>query len=146
LSKLLTRKFSRPEGSEAGNLINKQAVEKNKRLLKDAVDKGAIILHGDPENGKDAKMRPVVVKGVKKGMDLFYTESFGPTVSIITVKSEEEALEVANDTEYGLSSAVFTKDLATGLRFARGIEAGTFLLFLLFLSLSFHLAPLFKFS
>jgi len=65
-----------------------------------------------------------VVKGTKKGMDLFYTESFGPTVSIMTVSSEEEALELANDTEYGLSAAVFTRDMLRGLRMARGIESG----------------------
>jgi acyl-CoA reductase-like NAD-dependent aldehyde dehydrogenase len=69
-------------------------------------------------------MMPVVVKGTKKGMDLFYTESFGPTVSVMTVGSEEEALELANDTEYGLSAAVFTKDLQRGLRMAKLIESG----------------------
>jgi acyl-CoA reductase-like NAD-dependent aldehyde dehydrogenase len=113
-----------PEKDEPGVLINKQSVEKNKRLLRDAVSKGATIIHGDPENGVDAKMRPVVVKGTRKDMDLYYTESFGPTVSLMVVKTEEEALELANDTEYGLSSAVFTGDLARGLRFAREIEAG----------------------
>jgi len=113
-----------PDSNDAGILINKAAVEKNKRLLKDAVDKGATILHGDPENGVDAKMRPVIVKGTSKEMDLFYMESFGPTVSLMVVKSEEEALQLANDTEYGLTSAVFTRDLATGLRFAKNIEAG----------------------
>jgi acyl-CoA reductase-like NAD-dependent aldehyde dehydrogenase len=113
-----------PASENPGVLINKAGVEKNRRLLRDAVDKGAIILYGDVENGVDAKMRPVVVKGIKKGMDLFYTESFGPTVSLIVVKSEEEALELANDTEYGLSAAVFTRDLARGLRFAKEIESG----------------------
>ena len=113
-----------PASKEPGVLINKAGVEKNTRLLKDAVEKGATILYGDIGNGVEAKMRPVVVKGTSKEMDLFYTESFGPTVSLLVVKSEEEALALANDTEYGLSSAVFTKDLATGLRFAKGIEAG----------------------
>ena len=57
-------------------------------------------------------------------MDIYRTESFGPTVSILTVESEEEAVEIANDTEYGLSSAVFREDLAAGLRVARQIETG----------------------
>jgi acyl-CoA reductase-like NAD-dependent aldehyde dehydrogenase len=113
-----------PADQDPAVLITKGAVEKNKKLLKDAVDKGAIIIHGDPENGIDAKMHPVAVRGTAKNMDLYYTESFGPTVSILVVKTEEEALALANDTEYGLTSAVFTKDLATGLRFAKGIEAG----------------------
>jgi acyl-CoA reductase-like NAD-dependent aldehyde dehydrogenase len=113
-----------PEGGEAPILINAAGVAKNQKLLKDAVSKGAQVVHGDHTNGEDTKMRPVVVKGVTKDMDLFYTESFGPTVSLMIVDTEEEALNLANDTEYGLSSAVFTKDLRTGLRFARGIESG----------------------
>lgn len=113
-----------PKGSEPPVLINNAGVTKNKKLLKDAVDKGAIILHGDHEGGDGTKMMPVVVKGTTKEMDLYYTESFGPTVSLITVKSEEEALELANDTEYGLSAAIFTKDLGKALRMARQIESG----------------------
>ena len=75
------------------------------------------------------------MEGVTKEMDIYRTESFGPTVSIITVESEEEAVEIANDTEYGLSSAVFTEDLAAGLRVARQIETGYV-----------HIFPLFDFS
>jgi acyl-CoA reductase-like NAD-dependent aldehyde dehydrogenase len=113
-----------PESQEPGCLINKIGVEKNRRLLSDAISKGASVIHGDPSNGSEAKMRPVVVKGVTKDMDLFYTESFGPTVSFLVVKSDEEAIELANDTEYGLSAAVFTKDLRRALKIARGIESG----------------------
>jgi len=69
-------------------------------------------------------MRPIVLDGVNKQMDLYYAESFGPTVSLLTFETEEEALEIANDTEYGLASAVYTKDLVTGLRIARKLEAG----------------------
>jgi len=65
-------------------------------------------------------MMPVVVKGTKKGMDLFYTESFGPTVSIMTVSSEEEALELQMILSMGFSAAVFTRDMLRGLRMARG--------------------------
>ncbi|TVY67462.1 Vanillin dehydrogenase, partial [Lachnellula suecica] len=105
-------------------LINKAGVERNQRLVKDAISRGASILHGDIEDGSEASMTPVAVKGTAKGMDLYYTESFGPTVSIMTVKTEEEALELANDTEYGLAAAVFTRDLGRGLRMAGGIESG----------------------
>jgi len=113
-----------PVGTEPPILINSAGVAKNQRLLKDAVAKGATILHGDYEGGEGTKMHPVVVKGTKKDMDLYYTESFGPTVSVITVGSEEEALKVANDTEYGLSAAIFTKDLGKALRMAKQIESG----------------------
>jgi acyl-CoA reductase-like NAD-dependent aldehyde dehydrogenase len=115
-----------PEGQEANCLVSKVSVENNKRLLEDAVSEGATIVHGDLTSGQDAKMRAVIVKGTTKETDLYYTESFGPTVSLITVQSDELALELANDTEYGLSTAVFTKDLGRGLRFAREIESGAY--------------------
>ncbi|KAG4437515.1 hypothetical protein IFR05_006987 [Cadophora sp. M221] len=113
-----------PEGGAKPVLVNAGGVQKNKKLLEDAVEKGARILHGDPKAGEGASMMPVVVVGTKKEMDLYYTESFGPTVSVMVVQNEEEALELANDTEYGLSAAVFTKDLGRALRIARGIESG----------------------
>lgn len=115
-----------PQTGEANVLINKAGVEKNKKLVRDAVGKGAKVLTGDVEQIDDSetRMRPIVVQGVKKGMDMFYTESFGPTISIYSVEDEDEALELANDTEYGLSSAIFTKDLAKAFRIAKKIESG----------------------
>ena len=69
-------------------------------------------------------MRPIVIENVTTEMDIYHQESFGPTVSLIVVESEEEAVELANDTEYGLSAAVFTRDLAAGLRVAKQIDSG----------------------
>ncbi len=114
-----------PSG-EAPVLIQSAAVEKNKTLVKDAVDKGASILYGDAaaEESSKTRMRPIVIGGVKENMDIYKTESFGPTVALYEIETEEEALRIANDTEYGLSSAVFTEDLRRGLRIAKGIETG----------------------
>jgi len=114
-------------------LVAAPGVEKNKRLIADAVKNGAKVVHGDPEQEEHhpdtketatTRLRPIIVDGVNKNMDLYYTESFGPSVSIIEISSEEEAIEIANDTEYGLSSAVFTENLARGLRIAKQIESG----------------------
>jgi len=115
-----------PGTGEALVLVSNVGVKKNKKLLTDAKSKGAEILFGNinAEESAPERMRPVVVKGVKKGMDLYYNESFGPTVSFIEVENEDEAVKVANDTKYGLSSSVFTKDLGRGLRIARRIESG----------------------
>ena len=112
--------------SPAPILINAAPVQKNKKLVEQALSKGAKILTGDlnAKEHSDTRMRPIVVDGVTKDMDLYQIESFGPTVSLIVVDSEEEAIEIANDTEYGLSSAVFTEDLAAGLRVAKQIETG----------------------
>ncbi|KAI9773183.1 MAG: hypothetical protein M1840_008304 [Geoglossum simile] len=99
-------------------------LQKTKSLVDSALASGATLLTGSAEFETPTSMRPVVVQNVTREMDLYYTESFGPSVSLIVVKSEEEAVEVANDTEYGLTAAVFTRDLATGLRVARQIESG----------------------
>lgn len=107
-------------------LVASAAVDKNKELVADALSKGATILFGDV-NATEASpnsMRPLIVDGVTKDMDLYSTESFGPTVSLIEVDSEEDAVALANDTEYGLNSAVFTSNLFRGLRVARQIESG----------------------
>jgi acyl-CoA reductase-like NAD-dependent aldehyde dehydrogenase len=106
--------------------INAQAVEKNKKLAQDAASKGATVLTGNinAEEASKTRLRPIVLAGVTPEMDIYKQESFGTTVSLLAVDSEEEALRIANDTEYGLSSAVFTEDLRIGLRFAKNIESG----------------------
>lgn len=107
-------------------LVNSAAVTKNKKLVSDAVSKGANLLFGDASanESRETSMRPIVVDGVTKEMDMYKTESFGPTVSLFVVDTEEEAIALANDTEYGLTSALFTTNLFRGLRVAKQIEAG----------------------
>ncbi|KAL5116321.1 hypothetical protein ACEQ8H_005779 [Pleosporales sp. CAS-2024a] len=107
-------------------LIAAAGVERNKKLISDAVKAGAKVIYGDhtSEEEFNTHMRPIIVDKVTKDMDLFYTESFGPSVSIVEISSDEEAIEVANDTDYGLSGAIFTENLARGLRIAKQIESG----------------------
>ncbi|KAK0255479.1 hypothetical protein B0A54_10292 [Friedmanniomyces endolithicus] len=123
--KSASEKIYAKEG-EAPVLVAKATVEKNHKLLADAVAKGGKVIAGDVETREDSayRMRPVIVSDVKKGMDLYYTESFGPSVSLIAVESDEEAIEIANDTEYGLSGAVFTQNLGRGLKIAKQIDSG----------------------
>lgn len=115
-----------PSKSDSPVLINQVAVDKNKKLLKDAVSKGAAVVAGniDAEEASKTRMRPIIIKNISTDMDIYKTESFGPTVSLFEVETEVEALRIANDTEYGLTSAVFTEDLRRGLRFAKEIESG----------------------
>lgn len=110
----------------AGQLVSELPVKNNKNLIADAVSKGATAFFGNPDHVENSKtkMRPVVLEAVKPTMDIYHTESFGPTVSMIVVGSDEEAIAIANDTAYGLSSAVFTEDLRRGLRIAKKIESG----------------------
>ncbi|KAF4494966.1 aldehyde dehydrogenase [Fusarium agapanthi] len=112
--------------ADAPILVASAPVEKNKALIKDAISKGASLVHGNPdvEESSKTRMRPIVVRDVTTEMDIYKSESFGPTVSLMAIETEEEAIKIANDTEYGLSSAVFTSDLQRGLRIAREIETG----------------------
>ncbi|MCJ1245884.1 hypothetical protein MMC30_003088 [Trapelia coarctata] len=115
-----------PSSGPAPILITPVGVKKNHTLVFQAVYRGAKILSGDIDAKEDSetRMRPIVVDEVSKEMDLYYTESFGPSVSLFVVESEDEAVTLANDTEYGLSAAVFTENLVTGLRVAKQIESG----------------------
>ncbi|KAG6007442.1 hypothetical protein E4U21_006031 [Claviceps maximensis] len=115
-----------PADGEAPVLINSIAAERNRQLVANATGRGATILHGDvnARESSDTRLRPIIVDNVTTDMDIYKTESFGTTVSIMDIESEEEAIRIANDTEYGLSAAVFTRDLRRGLRFAEEIETG----------------------
>lgn len=107
-------------------LVDKIPVTKVKKLLDDAVGKGAKVVYGDTKDtlSLSTAMRPVILEDVKEQMELYYTESFGPTVSLFVVESDDQAIKIANDTEYGLSSAVFTKNLQRGIKIAKKIETG----------------------
>lgn len=107
-------------------LITEVAARRNEKLLEDAISRGARTICGDrvAPSGAGNTLHPVILENVTKEMELFYSESFGPSVAIFAVESDEEALALANDTEYGLSSAIFTEDLRRGFKLARGIETG----------------------
>ncbi|KAK4626488.1 Vanillin dehydrogenase [Fulvia fulva] len=111
---------------ESPVLVAKPGVEKNHKLRTDAVSKGATVLYGDAQEQDIAhyRIRPTIITDVKKDMDIFYTESFGPTVSLIPVDTDEGAIDLANDTEYGLSGAIFTENLGRGLKIAKEIDSG----------------------
>ncbi|KAL8392609.1 hypothetical protein RB595_002706 [Gaeumannomyces hyphopodioides] len=113
-------------GGPAPVLVQAQGVARNRALVRDAIAKGAEVVLGDAaaEEASAHQMRPVALSGVTPDMDIYRAESFGPTVSLFEVESEDEAVRLANDTEYGLTAAVFTEDLRRGLRIAGRIESG----------------------
>jgi acyl-CoA reductase-like NAD-dependent aldehyde dehydrogenase len=112
--------------TEGLTLINPNTVTKNRKLLQDAISKGAKALHGDPNHTAaiNTAMRPVVIEGVNEGMDIHHNESFGPTVSLYIVQDDDEAVKLANDTDYGLTASIYTEDLRRGLRIARKLQSG----------------------
>ena len=105
-----------------GAVVDQKTVTHVNALIDDAVGKGATLLSG----GKaDSVLMPAtVIDGVTNAMVLYRDESFGPIVAIIRAKDEADAIRLANDSEYGLSAAVFTRDTARGLRVARQIRSG----------------------
>lgn len=110
-----------------GPQVTKAQYDRVLGYIKSAKDEGATIaLGGEPhsQEGKGFFIKPTVFTDVKPAMKIFREEIFGPCVSIITFKTEEEALAIANDTTYGLGAALFTKSLAKAHRVAAELEAG----------------------
>ena len=106
-----------------GTFISKKAAIQVEQAVNDAVEKGAKILTGG--NREDAFYEATVIDNVSPDMDLVQNETFGPIAPIIRVKNLDEAIEIANDTEYGLQAGVFTNDYYAAMRCANEIEAGT---------------------
>jgi len=106
-----------------GAVVDAKTVAHCQSLIADALAKGAELLTGG-ETTQNVLMPAHVVDGVTQDMKLFRDESFGPVVGVIHARDEAHAIELANDTEYGLSAAVFTRDTARGLRVARQIKSG----------------------
>jgi acyl-CoA reductase-like NAD-dependent aldehyde dehydrogenase len=105
-----------------GAVVDQKTVDHVKGLIADALRAGATQVNGGEASG--VLMPAHVIDKVTPDMKLFRDESFGPVVAIIRAKDEAEAIALANDTEYGLSAAVFTRDTARGLRVARQIKSG----------------------
>jgi len=105
-----------------GAVVAERTVQSVNNLIDDATGKGATVIAG----GKaDSVIMPAtVVDGVTAAMDLFTEESFGPIVAIIRARDADHAVELANDSQYGLAASVFTRDIVKGLGIARRINSG----------------------
>lgn len=113
------------EGIGIGPLINDSAVTKADDLVQDAVGRGATLLTGGSRvDGDGSFYQPTVLSGVAAGSDILREEIFGPVVSIIPFSDEADAVAKANDTEYGLVSYVFTRDLARAQRLVESLQTG----------------------
>ena len=111
------------EKTTLGTLISEKAAMQVEETVDNAVRDGAKILTGGARDG--AFYQATVIDNVTHDMDLVVNETFGPVAPIIRVKDVDEAINVANDTDYGLQAGVFTSDYANAMRCASEIEAGT---------------------
>lgn len=108
-----------------GPLSTRGAAEGVAAQVQDAIDKGATLHAGGVlHDGPGAYLSPTIISGITKDMRAYYEELFGPVAIVYKVSSDEEALELANDTQYGLGGAVFSTDPARAAKVAAGLQVG----------------------
>ncbi len=113
------------DGVAIGPLIDDRAVAKASDLVQDAVSRGATVRTGGKSvDGPGTFYEPTVITDVRPGSDILREEIFGPVLAIIPFDDEDDAVRLANDTEYGLVSYVFTESLARGQRMIEALETG----------------------
>jgi succinate-semialdehyde dehydrogenase/glutarate-semialdehyde dehydrogenase len=113
------------DGVIIGPLIDDRAVAKAEELVGDAVDRGAQLLAGGRRGeGEGTFYEATVLTDVQAGSDILREEIFGPVLAIVPFDTEDEAVRLANDTEYGLVSYVYTQDLQRGHRMIEKLETG----------------------
>ncbi|MDH4188592.1 MAG: aldehyde dehydrogenase family protein [Betaproteobacteria bacterium] len=112
----------RDKSNIIGPLINDKQAAKVKEQIDDAVARGAKVVLGGKVTGRFVE--PTILTGVTPDMKVYQDETFGPVVPVIPFRNDAEAIAIANDTEYGLSSGVITRDEQRGLSIARRLETG----------------------
>src|SRR6476661_5142321 len=121
---MTTARGTEPE-SKVGPLIDAKSRDKVHELVTDAVSSGATaVVGGAPVDGPGYFYQPTILKGVTEGTRILSEEIFGPVAPIITFDTEDEAVRLANNTEYGLVAYVFTRDLNRGIRMGERLETG----------------------
>ena len=113
------------KGVQLGPLIDQQAINKVEQHVQDAVAKGARLMTGGKRHALGGTFyEPTVLAGVKKGMLITEEETFGPVAAVIPFTSESEVIQMANDSEYGLASYFYSKDISRIWRVAEALEFG----------------------
>lgn len=114
------------ETTDLGPVVNQQGLDELQELIQDAVEKGATLVTGgvNTEMAEGFYCNPTIVSNITPQMRLYLEETFGPVASIYKFKTDEAAINLANVTEFGLGSSVWTKDTEKAKELAKNIEAG----------------------
>jgi succinate-semialdehyde dehydrogenase/glutarate-semialdehyde dehydrogenase len=116
---------SRESGTTCGAMINQAAIDKINGLVDDAIARGArVLLGGKSLDGPGFFYPPTVITDIDPGSEIVRNEIFGPVAALSPFDTTDEAIALANDTEFGLAAYVYTADLAKGLRVSERIESG----------------------
>ena len=114
------------EDSEQGPLVNKTQFEKVLGYIQSGVEEGARLEAGGGRQGdKGYFLQPTVFSGVEDQMKIAREEIFGPVQSILKFKTLDEAIQRANNTNYGLAAGILTKDINSATKFSQSVEAGS---------------------
>lgn len=108
--------------NDRGRMISAEAAQRVRGLVDDAVAKGARLLAGGQIDG--AHMQPTLLDGISATMRVFREETFGPLASVMRVRDAEEAISIANESEFGLNAAIFSADVARAQAIADMLEYG----------------------
>jgi len=111
------------EETDMGPMCTQEVLERTQEHIRDAVEKGARVLHGGGHDGRFHE--PTVIDGVTSAMRIAQEETFGPVAPIMTFRTLDEALAIANETDYGLTASVFTRSLHDAWRAAEELRHGT---------------------
>jgi succinate-semialdehyde dehydrogenase/glutarate-semialdehyde dehydrogenase len=115
------------DATTMGPVNNEPTAAKTERHVTEALQRGATVVAGGkraPQHGSDLFFEATVLDGVTDEMEIAREETFGPVVPVSTIRSEDEAIALVNGSPYGLLSAIFTRDLRRGLRFAEAVRTG----------------------
>ena len=118
------------KATHVGPVVSKRAKETIEAHIKAAIDQGA--KDATPQNDSFENppaegnfVRPTLLTNVTHDMDVMKDETFGPVIPVLKVKSDEEAIKLMNDSEFGLTASIWTKDVQKGEKLAEAVEAGT---------------------
>jgi acyl-CoA reductase-like NAD-dependent aldehyde dehydrogenase len=115
------------DSTTMGPVNNEPTADKTERHVSEALERGATVVTGGnraPEHGSRLFFEPTVLDGIRDEMEIAREETFGPVVPVSAISSEQEAIDLVNASPYGLLSAIFTKDVGRGLRFAEAVRTG----------------------
>lgn len=111
--------------TDIGPLINQKALDKVTQLVTDAMQKGAnVIVGGKRDSSSDLSFQPTILSDIQQNMDIAYEEIFGPVIPLIIFSNEDEVIDKANDSIYGLAAYFYTKDHARAWRVTEQLEYG----------------------